>query len=1063
MPLTVLPTAQALQDALRCDLNTLAPFRAFIFGSQAALHRYGQSAEKTGISLGAYNPQTDQSYLWPGRQANSLIDLSYTKLWLENAYLNYFNDYIGSGNTIAPAVGYTNRIIANTLRFKTSGTFARDASLLDRDVQVGDIAYVRGTVAGTTYELWTTVKDFVNDVVASAVTALVAGDTGNKITQVASSSGSLVAGSPANDVDITVNGTAYESSADGYLTRTYTIAVTQSSTGGNATTARLSVTSADGGDNQASVTPAVFGSATPIGTKGLTVTFNKALDASRQAAATAAGIAPDDLVVGQRWTVTVGQLWTAPVGTASGTYTGPSNTRYIVKVTNGGLVPTLDPPASAPTATAATAGGALAAGTYFAKWTLVTANGETTASPSSASFTTSAGNLTIPLTLPGLTTALASGATSANIYLTAPGGAAGTETRYMTGVTTGTVNLTTAYTAGAAQPTSNTAVVPARVGKEPQVSVSTTTGIDTAAPVIVNATNIPVNVGNFGVRIAFNQNKLAKGDTYYVDVTSTSNGAIRTLVLANDLPLNLQAATDLDLRLFINKSVVQISALNFANNAVNWTSDQTYFTAKKNIQIYDPSWTSNGVQQLLPVYKATVYAEYREWLTGLAGQVIEFTDVSQVQPVLGTVDPDNPIAFGVMKALQNTPGALFIGGYQNSTTLNKVRCAILGGDPTDPTYKPWNDVLTTVTGMDGVYNFVALTSDPNVHNLVINHVKAQSDPVVGLRRACLVPVQAPSTVVVVDMTKTADLNPALATLTQDPGTVTTSYTYLRVPAGNAKFVTNSVQPGDTVRYLFGTNSQGNPTWTEYSVAAVISEDALRLTSGPSAPVTVAQKVQVWRNLSKDQLVNNIINIATGYASDRVELVWPDTVQVAGVDVAGYYGCAALAGLYGSVPSHQSLSNVEVQGIDAVPRSTSFLTVGHISKLVAGGVKVLSQAPDGTIYVRRDVTTDISTLQRYESMVRRNTDMVAFAMLNGWSMYFGYCNNTTQTMAAISNSFFTQVSALKALNNIDRLGPPVYSITMTALNKHPTLADRIQAKMVLDGPFPLNGIELTITV
>lgn len=934
MPLNALPTARALQDALLCDLNTLAPFRAFVFGPQAALHRYGQVAEKTAIRLGDYNSLADQNYLWPARKPNSTVDLSYAKLWVENAYLNYFNDYAGSGSTVAPSAGYTNRVSSSTVRFKSFGAFPRDTALLDRDVQVGDIAYVRGTVVGTTYDLWTTVQDFAHDVVGATVAPATA-DGNNKTTQVASASSVLVAGSPANDIDITVNGTGYDGSVDGYLSRTYTITVTQSSTGGNATTARLSVTSADGGDNVASVTPAAFGSATPIGARGLTVTFNKANDPARQSAATGAGIAADDLVVGQKWNVTVAQAWTAPVATSSGAYTGPGDTTYIIKVATGGI--------------------------------------------------------------------------------------------------------------------------------NPQVTAATTTGIDSSSAVTVTAANTPVVVGNYGVRIAFSAARLAKGDTYYVAVTSTGSGAIRTLVLANDLPANLQAATDLDLRLFINKPLLKIDKVNDNTGATNWTADQTYVSVKRDIRGFDPTWTSGGQQQALPIYKGTLYAEYREWLGDMSGQVLEFTDVSQVEPVLGSADPDNPIAFGVLKALQNTPGAVLQNALQNPTTINRIRCATLAGDPTDPSLQGWKDILTTITGSDLVYNLVPLTDDQKVHDLVIEHVKAQSDPVVGLRRACLLQARADTTSPVVDQTKTSNQALALATIAQDPGTVTASFTYLRVPAGNAKFVANGVAPGDVVRYQFTTDTYGNPTWNEYVVDQVMSEDSLRLKSGPGAAVTVAQKVEVWRNLSKDQLVDQVNATAAKYASDRVELVWPDKLQVAGVDVPGYFACAALAGLYGAVPSHQSLTNVEVQGFDAIPRSTSYLTQGHLNKLTAGGVKVLAQTPDGLIYVRRDVTTDVSTLQRYESMVRRNVDMVAYSMLRGWSLYFGYCNNTQQTMAAISNSFFTQVAALKALNNIDRLGPPVYSITLSSLQPHPALPDRVQASMILNGPYPLNGIELTITV
>ena len=1139
MPASILALSKAHADALRCNMTTLAPMRAMILGPMAGLHRYASATEKSGIALGSYDTQNDKSYLWPGRASTSVIDLNYAKVWFQDCYLNYFNDYIGIGGTIQQVAGVGNQIVSSTVNFKSftnsAGTsFARNASLYDRDVAIGDSVYLSATVAGTLYELWTKVTGFVHAVVAAAVASSTA-DSANKATQSLSVSTGQVTGTPANDIDMSANGSAYDSADDGYISRTYTITVIQSSVGENATTARLAVTSADGGDNQASVTPAAFGSATSIGTKGLTVTFSKANDAGRQAAAVAAGIAADDLVVGQKWTVTVNQAFTAPTSTSGGTYTGTADTKYIVKVTRGGRVPTVDPPTAAPSGGAATSGGALAAGTYYAVYTLLTANGETTPSPASTSFTTATTNLTIPLTLANLSTEIAGGATSATIYLGTS--SSGPFYKYKTGVTSSPTNLSTALdTAQPLAPTSNTATVTARLGKEPQVTVTTTTGVDASGPTNVMAKSQAVVVGTAGVTIAFNQNKLCKGDTYYISVTAKNKGAVRTLELGNDLPTQFTGVntvavgaggsgytsatvafsggggsgaaatatitgnavsaitvtnpgtgytsaptvtitgdgtgatatativTDLNLKLFILKPSVKVEKVNGTTGATNWTADQTYLNLKKNIVMYDSTWTNLGVQLPLNVYKASVYGEYREWLTDKAGQIWTFTDLTQVSSALGQVDPDNPIAYGVYKALQNTPGAtLGSAAYQDATTLNTVKCVVLGGDPAAADLKAWKDALVLTEKTDGFYTLVPLSNDAAVHALFVANVDAQSADTVGLRRGCVLNPVVDSTLLVVNGTKTSDATTAMATIAQDPATSSTSYTYLRVPAGNAKFVTNGVKAGDIVRFLYSLDVYGNTTWTEYVVNTVLSEDALLLKSGPAAAVTTAQRVEVWRNLSKDEIVSQLVAKATAFKNKRVQITWPDTLTIGGVAVNGYYAAAAFAGMVGSVPCHQALSNVQMLGFDSVPRSTSFLTQAHLAALSAGGVLVVSQTADGAIYVRQDVTTDVTAIETYEAMVRRNTDALAYGLLNGWSVYFGYCNNTDQTMAAISHTLFTVVDLIKATNSVDRLGPPIYSVTVKTLQRHPTLKDRVQVSLLLDGPYPLNGIELTITV
>lgn len=126
-----------------------------------------------------------------------------------------------------------------------------------------------------------------------------------------------------NNVKATANSTNFVDRNNLY--DVYTIVVTQSSTGGNATTARLDVTSLRG-DNQTNVTPAAFGSDTTIGTKGLTVRFTTQ--------------SSHNLLVGQTWVVYAGQAWKAaqPVN-VTGNYVGPEIDKtllYKITVTRAG-------------------------------------------------------------------------------------------------------------------------------------------------------------------------------------------------------------------------------------------------------------------------------------------------------------------------------------------------------------------------------------------------------------------------------------------------------------------------------------------------------------------------------------------------------------------------------------------------------------------------------------------------------------------------------------------------------------------------------------------------------
>lgn len=131
-------------------------------------------------------------------------------------------------------------------------------------------------------------------------------------------------------------------------------------------------------------------------------------------------------------------------------------------------------------------GGGLQAGNYRVAYAWQTAYGETTVGTSeSAQFTVAAGN--IPrITIPSLP----ANATGAKIYLTAAGGASGSETVYATGVTATTADLTTpTRTDRDSVPTANTTAAPL-VALITGFTSSTQVTLDTAATVSVSNANI---------------------------------------------------------------------------------------------------------------------------------------------------------------------------------------------------------------------------------------------------------------------------------------------------------------------------------------------------------------------------------------------------------------------------------------------------------------------------------------------------------------------------------------------------------------------------------------------
>lgn len=331
----VIPQVQVFQDfAVRPTAN-LNPLRAHISGPHAYLLRYSESEEKILGFLGYYDNVLDQSYLWPERPAGGLVDQQYSKIFIDNALLEYFADAVSSGRTITRLAGFNNRIKTATGSFVTNGANPRFTELLDRDVKTGDIIKVRAQKdGGGVATLWSYVQQIVADEQGGSVDAA-EDDASNATTQSDDSSVVKTAGA-FNCITVTSDESNYDGLVSGQINETYTIIVTEGSVGGDLTTATLRILSGSGNDDILSMHPEAAGDPTEIGTRGLIVTFDTTTGDCEDTA-TAESNPANDLIVGQRWEVTVQDAFSAPVPTSAGDYDGFNSTTYIVTVSKGGL------------------------------------------------------------------------------------------------------------------------------------------------------------------------------------------------------------------------------------------------------------------------------------------------------------------------------------------------------------------------------------------------------------------------------------------------------------------------------------------------------------------------------------------------------------------------------------------------------------------------------------------------------------------------------------------------------------------------------------------------------
>ena len=284
---------------------------AVIIGPDYVVRSYDD--DKDVVSLGTYQ-DADLAVAWPSLGAGEVVDQDFTRVFIDNARLQYFEDLIGSGGVVAPVAGKKNQIESATLIFADGNGFNRSASV-PADVKAGD--HVRLETGGGDV-LNTYVKKVVPETIDDVINAPAA-NAGNETTQAFSDSITPDGGNTGSITSESVDGSGYDGRADGVISETYTVTVTQASTGGDHTTALLDVVSASGTDDQSGITPSASGVATPIGTRGLTATWTGG-----------------DFAVGDEWVITVDQAYTVPGVVAAGDYVGTVDTTYRVRVIRGG-------------------------------------------------------------------------------------------------------------------------------------------------------------------------------------------------------------------------------------------------------------------------------------------------------------------------------------------------------------------------------------------------------------------------------------------------------------------------------------------------------------------------------------------------------------------------------------------------------------------------------------------------------------------------------------------------------------------------------------------------------
>lgn len=579
---------------------------------------------------------------------------------------------------------------------------------------------------------------------------------------------------------------------------------------------------------------------------------------------------------------------------------------------------------------------------------------------------------------------------------------------------------------------------------KPLVQITTNTGVDASAPTLVDgAVNAnTIDIGNYGVTIVWNQVKLCANDKYTIPVTAAGEGAISTIVLNRTLPTELLELEDLTIKLFIKKDVELPDTL-FNLALTNWEQSATTITINAGAQDYDSTW--RGGAYALPIEGADIYVHWRELVQDHADAVYTVETLGDIADLFTTkIDIDNPLVFGIYKALQNS-------GTENFPSTAVRAMGVPTNDLAGYTY-----VLDIAEQRDDVYTLVPLTHDSAILSLFQTHVTSLSSPETALWRILLVSSEEvnPQNIVEAD----SDASPTLATIDADG--------YVDLDSGSdVGFITADVKIGDTVRVNYGADAYGEATYEEYVIDQVIAENRVKLLVAPSSTVDPASKIEIWRDLNAAGVVIQMGTKANALTSRRVYNIFPSVAPVDGVDVPGYFLCAAIAGIIGSVAPQQGLTNLEIKGFDNMNLVVNRFSRSQLDELANKGVWIVTHdLKTGDVYTRHQLSTNVLDLTTRELSIVKNVDSISYFFRNRLKRFIGRANVTPSTIAVISTIVQGGINFLLSSNFNALIGGQVLDGTsIRELRAHTILRDRLVIVLDLIVPFPLNNIELHLVI
>ena len=238
-----------------------------------------------------------------------------------------------------------------------------------------------------------------------------------------------------------------------------------------------------------------------------------------------------------------------------------------------------------------------------------------------------------------------------------------------------------------------------------------------------------------------------------------------------------------------------------------------------------------------------------------------------------------------------------------------------------------------------------------------------------------------------------------------------------VKIGHELVVTAVNNPtGHNVGVLLMDGSHNPLLYEELLITEVVSETSFKFDAylnGTALSITDANMdlastetftFNIVSHLSKDEQINRLVGIGTGFDSERVILVWPPEAEwdSAGTLVDGSTMAAIVAGAKSVYPAQQGFTNLKFNGPYNLHYSNNHFTPDQLDKLSDAGFFILIQdTPGAEVYCRHQKTTSASgNIALQEFSITTAKDKLSLDLYSIVKPYIGKYNITQDLLTAI---------------------------------------------------------------